>query len=166
MITTSKNMVQSRIWRGRCDNIARQKKGKKEVPAQKKLTQATKTVRYDISIAPGLTYLIFSWQRRPPSWSKMLTSSWYHMIDDVLFFWLFENKETSPHHQKKGKKRFFLTLLARKNLFHNCKKNLSCQFTYQNSTYVISYFENLANLNCSFHTTKTLLNSTIISSQQ
>jgi hypothetical protein len=35
---------------------------------------------------------------------------------------------------------------------------------YQNSTYVISYFENLANLNCKFHTTKTLLNSTIISS--
>ncbi len=30
--------------------------------------------------------------------------------------------------------------------------------------YVISYFENLANLNCKFHTTKTLLNSTIISS--
>jgi hypothetical protein len=35
---------------------------------------------------------------------------------------------------------------------------------YQNPTYVISYFENLANLNCKFHTTKTLLNSTIISS--
>ncbi len=35
---------------------------------------------------------------------------------------------------------------------------------YQNPTYVISYFKNLANLNCKFHTTKTLLNSTIISS--
>jgi hypothetical protein len=35
---------------------------------------------------------------------------------------------------------------------------------YQNPTYVIFYFENLANLNCKFHTTKTLLNSTIISS--
>ena len=33
---------------------------------------------------------------------------------------------------------------------------------YQNPTYVISYFKNLANLNCKFHTTKTLLNSTII----
>jgi hypothetical protein len=30
--------------------------------------------------------------------------------------------------------------------------------------YVISYFKNLANLNCKFHTTKTLLSSTIISS--
>ncbi len=36
---------------------------------------------------------------------------------------------------------------------------------YQNPTYVISYFKNLANLNCKFHTTKTLLNSTIISSR-
>jgi hypothetical protein len=35
---------------------------------------------------------------------------------------------------------------------------------YRNPTYVISYFKNLANLNCKFHTTKTLLNSTIISS--
>ncbi len=35
---------------------------------------------------------------------------------------------------------------------------------YQNPTYVISYIENLANLNCKFHTTKTFLNSTIISS--
>jgi hypothetical protein len=35
---------------------------------------------------------------------------------------------------------------------------------YQNPTYVISYFKNLANLNCKFHTTNTLLNSTIISS--
>jgi hypothetical protein len=37
---------------------------------------------------------------------------------------------------------------------------------YQNPTYVISYFKNLANLNCKFHTTKTLVivNSTIISS--
>ncbi len=35
---------------------------------------------------------------------------------------------------------------------------------YQNPTYVISYFGNLANLNCKFHITKTLLNSTIISS--
>jgi hypothetical protein len=35
---------------------------------------------------------------------------------------------------------------------------------YQNPAEVISYFENLANLNCKFHTTKTLLNSTIISS--
>jgi hypothetical protein len=35
---------------------------------------------------------------------------------------------------------------------------------YQNYTYVISYFKNLANLNFKFHTTKTILNSTIISS--
>jgi hypothetical protein len=34
---------------------------------------------------------------------------------------------------------------------------------YQNPTYVVSYFENLANLNCKFYTTKTFLNSTIIS---
>jgi hypothetical protein len=59
----------------RHDNIARQKDGKKEAPAQKKLTQATKTVRYNKSMAPGLTYLIFSWQRLPPSWSKMSTLS-------------------------------------------------------------------------------------------
>jgi hypothetical protein len=32
--------------------------------------------------------------------------------------------------------------------------------------YVISYFKNLANLNCNFHTTKILLSSTIIFSQQ
>jgi hypothetical protein len=35
---------------------------------------------------------------------------------------------------------------------------------YQNPTYDISYFKNLANLNCKYHTTKILLNSTIISS--
>jgi hypothetical protein len=35
---------------------------------------------------------------------------------------------------------------------------------YQHPTYVISYFKNSANFNCKFHTTKTLLNSTIISS--
>ncbi len=35
---------------------------------------------------------------------------------------------------------------------------------YQNPTHVISYFKNLANLNCKFHTTKTPFNSTIISS--
>ncbi len=40
----------------------------------------------------------------------------------------------------------------------------SCQLMYQNPTYVISHFKNLANLNCKFHTTKILLKSTIISS--
>ncbi len=35
---------------------------------------------------------------------------------------------------------------------------------YQNPTYIISYFKILANLNCKLQTTKTLLNSTIISS--
>jgi hypothetical protein len=87
------------------------------------------------------------------------------MIDVVLFFWFFENRETAPHHKKKQEKIFSDTT-ARKNLFCNCKKNLLCQFTYQNPMYVISYFKNLANFNCSFHTTKTLLNSTIISSEQ
>jgi hypothetical protein len=149
----------------RRNDVAHQKNGKKEATAQKKLTQATKTVQYDKSMAPGFTYLIFSWRRRPPSWSKMSTSSWYHMIDVVLFFWFFQNRETAPHHQKKQEKIFSDTT-ARKNLSCNCKKNLLCQITYQNPTYVISYFKNLANLICSFHTTKTLLNSTIISSQQ
>jgi hypothetical protein len=158
-------MVQSRIQCARCNNAARQKNGKKEAPAQKKIMQATKIVQYDKSMVPSLTYLIFSWRLWPPSWSKMLTLSWYHMIDVVLFFCFFENRKTTPHHQKKQEKVFSDTT-ARKNLFCNCKKNLLCQFMYQNPTYVISYFENLANLNCSFHTTKTLLNSTIVSSQQ
>jgi hypothetical protein len=158
-------MVQSRIRHARCNIVACQKNGKREVPSQKKLMQATKTVRYDKSTAPGLTYLIFSWQRWPLSCSKMSTLSWYHMIDVVLFYWLFENRETVPHH-KKTQEKIFSDITARKNLFCNCKNNLSCQFTYQNPTYVISYFENSANLNCSYHTTKTLLNSTIIYSQQ
>jgi hypothetical protein len=73
-------------------------------------------------MVPGLTYLIFSWRRRSPSWSKMSTLSWYHMIDVVLFFWFFENRETAPHHQKKQQK-FFSDTTARKNLFCNCKKS-------------------------------------------
>ncbi len=100
-------MVRSPIRCAHRDNIACQKNDKQEASAQKKLTQATKTVRYDKSTAPGLTYLIFSWRWRPPSWSKMSTSSWYHMIDVVLFFWFFENRETAPHQQKKQEKIFF-----------------------------------------------------------
>jgi hypothetical protein len=42
---TSKNMVQSRIQCTRCNDVARQKNGKKEAPAQEKLAQATKTVQ-------------------------------------------------------------------------------------------------------------------------
>ncbi len=44
------------------------------------------------------------------------------MIDDVvLFFLFFENRETAPHHQKKGEKVFSDTT-ARKNIFCKCKK--------------------------------------------
>ncbi len=70
-------------------------------------------------------------------------------------FSFFENREKAPHHQKKRKMICSDT---------TAQKKLSCQLVYQNPTYVISYFENLANLNCKFHTTKILLNSTIISS--
>jgi hypothetical protein len=44
MITTSKYMVRSRGQGARRDNVACQKNGKKEAPAEEKLTQATKTV--------------------------------------------------------------------------------------------------------------------------
>jgi hypothetical protein len=69
-------------------------------------------------------------------------------------FSFFGNREKAPHHKKKLKMICFDT---------TAQKKLLCQLVYQNPTYVISYFKNLANLNCKFHTTKTLLNSTIIS---
>jgi hypothetical protein len=97
------------------------KMGKKRCWHRKKLTQATKSVQYDKSMAPCLTYLIFSWRQRPPSWSKMLTSSWYHMIDVVLFFG-FLKKERQLLTTKKSKKRFFLTPLPERIFFVIAKK--------------------------------------------
>jgi hypothetical protein len=62
------------------------KNGKKEAPAEEKLTQPTKTVQYNIILVTGVTDLVFSWRQRPPSWSTMSTLSCYHMIDVVLLF--------------------------------------------------------------------------------
>jgi hypothetical protein len=73
MKTTSKNMIPSRGRGTRCDGIARQKNGKKEAPAEEKLTQLTKIVRYNKILVTSVTDLFFSWRRRPPSWSMMLT---------------------------------------------------------------------------------------------
>ena len=65
--------------------------------------QPTKTVRYDKILVASVTDLFFSWRPRPPSWLMMSTSSYYHMIDVVLCFSFFENREKAPHHQKKRK---------------------------------------------------------------
>ncbi len=86
MKTTSKNMIRSRGQGTRHDNVAHQKNGKKEVPAEEKLTQPTKTVGYDKILVTGVTDLFFSWQRWLASWSTMSTLSCYHMIDVVLLF--------------------------------------------------------------------------------
>jgi hypothetical protein len=45
MKTTSKNMIRSGSRGAHRDDVARQKNGKKEAPAEEKLTQLTKTVR-------------------------------------------------------------------------------------------------------------------------
>jgi hypothetical protein len=86
MKTTSKNMIQSRGRGMRCNDVARQKNGKKEAPAEEKLTQLTKTVQYNKILVTCVTDLFFSWRRWPPSWSTMSTLSCYHMIDVVLLF--------------------------------------------------------------------------------
>jgi hypothetical protein len=86
MKMTSKNMIQSRGQGTRCGDVAHQKNGKKEVPAEEKLTQPTKTVRYDKMLVTGVIDLLFSWWWRLPSWLTMLTLSCYHMIDSVLLF--------------------------------------------------------------------------------
>ncbi len=93
-----KNMVRSRNQRTRRDNVPCQKKVKKRCQHRKNSRGWQNTVQYNKSIVLGLTYLIFSWQRRPPSWLTMLTLSWYGTIDIVLFFWYFENRDTPPHH--------------------------------------------------------------------
>jgi hypothetical protein len=86
MKTTSKNMIQSCSQGASRDDVARQKNGKKEVPAEEKLMQLIKTVQYDKILATGITDLFFSWRQRPPSWSTMSALSCYHMIDVVLLF--------------------------------------------------------------------------------
>ncbi len=99
------------------------KKMVKKRRRHRKSHPSNKKVRYDKSMAPGLTYLIFSWQRRPSSWLKMLTSSWYHMID-VGFFWFFFNRETAPHHQKKQEKTVLTPLQER--IFFVIAKKIFC----------------------------------------
>jgi hypothetical protein len=69
-----------------CNDVACQKNGKKEAPAEEKLKQPTKTVQYKKNLVTGVTDLFFSWWRRPPSWSTMLSLSCYHIIDIVLLF--------------------------------------------------------------------------------
>jgi hypothetical protein len=86
MKMTSKNMIQSCGQGTRCNDVACQNNGKKEAPAEEKLTQPTKTVRYNKILVTGVTDLFFSWRGRPPSWLTMLTLSCYHMIDVVLLF--------------------------------------------------------------------------------
>jgi hypothetical protein len=86
MKTTSKNMIRSCGCGTQHDDNAHQKKGKKEMPAEEKLMQPTKTVQYDKILVTGVTDLFFSLRRRPHSWSTMSTSSCYHMIDVVLLF--------------------------------------------------------------------------------
>jgi hypothetical protein len=87
MKTTSKNMIRSHGQGTHCNDVARQKNGKKEVPAEEKFTQPTKTLRCDKILVTGVTDLFFFWRRRPPSWSMMSTSSCYQkMIDGVLLF--------------------------------------------------------------------------------
>jgi hypothetical protein len=44
MKTTSRNMIRSRGQGVHCDNVVRQKNGKKEAQAEEKLMQPTKTV--------------------------------------------------------------------------------------------------------------------------
>ena len=82
-------MIQSCGQGARRDDIPHQKNGKKEAPAEEKLTQPTKTVQYDKILVTGVTDLFFSWQRRPPSWLTMSTLSCYQMIDVVLLFQFF-----------------------------------------------------------------------------
>ncbi len=83
-------MIQSCGQGARCNNVAHQKNGKKAAPAEEKLTQLTKTVRYDKILLTGVTDLFFSWRWRPPSWSTMSTLSCYQMIDVVLLLWFFQ----------------------------------------------------------------------------
>jgi hypothetical protein len=89
MKTTSKNMIQSRSRGAHHDDIACQKNGKKEAPAEEKFMQPTKTVQYDKILVTSVTDLFFSWRRWPPSWSRMSTLSCYHMMDVVLLFYFF-----------------------------------------------------------------------------
>jgi hypothetical protein len=60
MKTTSQNMIQSRGQGARHNNVARQKKCKKETPAEEKLMQPTKTVQYDKILVTSVTDLFFS----------------------------------------------------------------------------------------------------------
>jgi hypothetical protein len=60
MKMTSKNMIQSCGGGVHCDNVACQKNGKKEAPAEEKLMQPTKTVQYHKILVTGVTDLFFS----------------------------------------------------------------------------------------------------------
>jgi hypothetical protein len=52
-------MIRSRGQGARCDDVAHQKNGKKEAPAEEKFTQPTKTVRYDKILVTSVTDLFF-----------------------------------------------------------------------------------------------------------